>query len=117
MTKALAYSPELGSSAQPWTLELNTLSGIRLAGGVRSLALADDVPEAGAVVVVGATVVVVGATVVGGAVVGGAVDKPIPSAPRNVQPKGAVGLGDHTGGLLEAKRRAQQKIKQQQEQN
>jgi hypothetical protein len=51
------------------------------------------------------------------AVVGGAVDKPIPSAPRNIEPKGAVGLGEHTGGLLEAKRRAQQKIKQQQEQN
>ena len=48
-------------------------------------------------------------------VVGGAVDKPIPSAPKNVEPKGAVGFGEHTGGLLEAKRRAQQKIKQQQE--
>jgi Ca-activated chloride channel family protein len=51
------------------------------------------------------------------AVVGGATDKPIPSAPKNIEPKGAVGLGQHTGGLLEAKRRAQQKIKQQQEQN
>ncbi len=49
------------------------------------------------------------------AVVGGAVDKPIPSAPKKIEPKGAVGLGEHTGGLLEAKRRAQQKIKQQQE--
>jgi uncharacterized membrane protein len=48
------------------------------------------------------------------AVVGGAVDKPIPAA-RKVEPKGAVALGEHTGGLLEAKRRAQQKIKQQQE--
>ena len=48
-------------------------------------------------------------------VVGGATDKPIPSAPKSVQPKGAVGFGEHTGGLLEAKRRAQQKIKQQQE--
>ena len=48
-------------------------------------------------------------------VVGGAVDKPIPSAPREVQPKGAVGLGDHTGGLFEAKRRAQEKIRQKQE--
>ena len=45
-------------------------------------------------------------------VVGGAVDKPIPSAPKRVEPKGAVGFGEHTGGLLEAKRRAQQKIKQ-----
>jgi hypothetical protein len=49
------------------------------------------------------------------AVVGGAVDKPIPSAPKEVHPKGAVGLGEHTGGLLEAKRRAQQKIRQKQE--
>ena len=48
-------------------------------------------------------------------VVGGAVDKPIPSAPKRIDPKGAVGFGEHTGGLLEAKRRAQQKIKQQQE--
>ena len=48
-------------------------------------------------------------------IVGGAVDKPIPSAPRRVEPKGAVGFGEHTGGLLEAKRRAQQKIKQKQE--
>jgi uncharacterized membrane protein len=47
--------------------------------------------------------------------VGGAVEKPIPSAPKNLTPKGAVGLGEHTGGLLEAKRRAQQKIKQKQE--
>ncbi|HEX4056182.1 MAG TPA: hypothetical protein VHX86_18130 [Tepidisphaeraceae bacterium] len=50
------------------------------------------------------------------AIVGGAVDKPIPAAQKNVEPKGAVGLGEHTGGLLEAKRRAQQKIKQKQEQ-
>jgi hypothetical protein len=48
-------------------------------------------------------------------VVGGAVDKPIPSAPKRIEPKGAVGFGEHTGGLLEAKRRAQQKIKQKQE--
>jgi len=48
-------------------------------------------------------------------VVGGAVDKPIPSAPKRIEPKGAVGIGEHTGGLLEAKRRAQQKIKQKQE--
>jgi hypothetical protein len=46
------------------------------------------------------------------AVVGGAVDKPVPSGPARGEPKGAVGLGEHTGGLLEAKRRAQQKIRQ-----
>lgn len=48
-------------------------------------------------------------------IVGGAIDKPIPSAPQRVEPKGAVGLGEHTSGLLKAKQRAQQKIKQQQE--
>ena len=48
-------------------------------------------------------------------VVGGAVDKPVPKGAARGEPKGAVGLGEHTGGLLEAKRRAQQKIKQQQE--
>jgi hypothetical protein len=46
-------------------------------------------------------------------VVGGASNKPIPSAPKRIEPKG--GMGDHTGGLLAAKRRAQEKIKQQQE--
>jgi uncharacterized membrane protein len=49
------------------------------------------------------------------ALVGGAVDKPIPSAPKKIEPKGAVGLGEHTGGLLQAKRRAQQKIKEKEE--
>jgi uncharacterized membrane protein len=48
-------------------------------------------------------------------VVGGATDKPIPSAPKKVEPKGGVGLGEHTGGLLAAKRRAQQKIKEQEQ--
>jgi hypothetical protein len=47
-------------------------------------------------------------------VVGGATDKPIPSAPKRIQPKGFA-EGDHTGGLLAAKRRAQEKIRQQQE--
>jgi uncharacterized membrane protein len=51
------------------------------------------------------------------AVVGGAVDKPVPTSGRHVQPKGAVGLGEHTGGLLEAKRRAQLKIRQKEEGN
>jgi hypothetical protein len=49
------------------------------------------------------------------AVVGGALNKPVPAAVKNVQPKGAIGLGEHTGGLLEAKRRAQIKIKQKEE--
>jgi hypothetical protein len=44
--------------------------------------------------------------------VGGASEKPIPSAPKKVEPKGApAGPGSHTGSLLEAKRRAQQQIK------
>ncbi len=46
-------------------------------------------------------------------VVGGATEKPIPSAPKKIEPKGAppTGPGSHTGSLLEAKRRAQQQIK------
>ena len=42
-------------------------------------------------------------------VVGGATNKPIPSAPKKIEPKGGSG---HTGSLLEAKRRAQQQIRQ-----
>jgi hypothetical protein len=49
------------------------------------------------------------------AVVGGAVDKPVPTGAMRSEPKGAIGLGEHTGGLLEAKRRAQQKIRMKQE--
>jgi len=49
------------------------------------------------------------------AVVGGAVDKPVPPPPRKIEPKGAVGLGQHTSGLLEAKRRAQQKIREKEQ--
>jgi hypothetical protein len=44
-------------------------------------------------------------------VVGGATDKPIPPAPKKVEPKGAPAQGDRMGGLLEAKRRAQQQIR------
>src|SRR5207248_1268816 len=41
--------------------------------------------------------------------VGGASDKPLPAAPKKIEPKGApAGPGGHTGSLLEAKRRAQQ---------
>ncbi len=47
-------------------------------------------------------------------IVGGATDKPVPPPPKNVQPKGVL-PGDHTGGLLEAKRRAQQKIREKEE--
>ncbi|MGB7159794.1 MAG: hypothetical protein WBD40_17135 [Tepidisphaeraceae bacterium] len=45
-------------------------------------------------------------------VVGGATDKPIPKAPKKVEPKGAPGAGGHTGSLLEAKRRARQQMEQ-----
>lgn len=41
-------------------------------------------------------------------VVGGATSKPIPAPPKKIEPKGLRG---HTGSLLEAKRRAQQQIK------
>ncbi len=45
-------------------------------------------------------------------VVGGATDKPIPPPPKKIEPKGAPSTGSHTGGLLEAKRRAQQQIRE-----
>ncbi len=49
-------------------------------------------------------------------VVGGATDKPLPSAPKKIEPKGQqAGKADTMGGLMEAKRRAQQKIKDQEE--
>ena len=49
-------------------------------------------------------------------VVGGATDKPVPPPPKKVEPKGTrAGPGEHTGGLLEAKRRAQQQIKKKEE--
>jgi hypothetical protein len=48
--------------------------------------------------------------------VGGASDKPVPAAPKKIEPKGAPGgTGGHTGSLLEAKRRAQQQIKQKEQ--
>jgi uncharacterized membrane protein len=43
-------------------------------------------------------------------VVGGASDKPIPSAPKKIEPKGGTSGG--MGNLMEAKRRAQQKIRE-----
>ncbi len=46
---------------------------------------------------------------------GGATDKPIPPPPKKIEPKGAPGAGGHTGSLLEAKRRAQQQIKQKEQ--
>jgi hypothetical protein len=49
-------------------------------------------------------------------VVGGATNKPVPSAPKNVQPKGMpAGAGEHLGGLMAAKRRAQQQIKEKEQ--
>jgi hypothetical protein len=49
-------------------------------------------------------------------VVGGATAKPMPSAPKDPKPKGASpGPGGHTGSLLEAKRRAQQKIREKEQ--
>jgi len=46
-------------------------------------------------------------------VVGGATNRPIPSAPKKTEGAGA-GTG-YTGSLLEAKRRAQQKIKEKEQ--
>jgi hypothetical protein len=49
-------------------------------------------------------------------VVGGATDKPVPAAPKKPEPKGMqAGPGGHMGGLMEAKRRAQQAIKQKEQ--
>jgi uncharacterized membrane protein len=48
-------------------------------------------------------------------VVGGATAKPIPPPPKKIEPKGAPAPGAHTGSLLEAKRRAQQKIKEREQ--
>jgi hypothetical protein len=49
-------------------------------------------------------------------VVGGATDKPVPPPPRKVEPKGAQPAGDGMSSLMQAKRRAQQKIKEQENQ-
>ncbi len=50
-------------------------------------------------------------------VVGGATDKAIPTAPKDPKPKGTTTTdGGHTSSLLEAKRRAQQKIKEKEDQ-
>jgi uncharacterized membrane protein len=49
-------------------------------------------------------------------VVGGATSKPIPPAPKNIEPKGMpAGSGEHLGGLMAAKKRAQQQIKKKEE--
>lgn len=49
-------------------------------------------------------------------VVGGASDKPLPAAPKKIEPKGGSGSGaGHTGSLLEAKRRAQRQIKEKEQ--
>ncbi len=44
-------------------------------------------------------------------VVGGATDAPLPPPPKKATPQGATPASDTTGSLLEAKRRAQQKIR------
>ena len=45
-------------------------------------------------------------------VVGGATNKPVPPPPKKIEPKGMpAGSGEHIGGLMAAKRRAQQQIK------
>jgi len=44
-------------------------------------------------------------------IVGGATDKPIPPAPKKVEPKGIQSPGGGMSNLMEAKRRAQKKIR------
>jgi uncharacterized membrane protein len=48
-------------------------------------------------------------------VVGGASNKPIPAAPKKTEKAGAGAGAGYTGSLLEAKRRAQQKIKEKEQ--
>jgi len=48
-------------------------------------------------------------------VVGGATNRPIPAAPKKQEPAGAGAGAGYTGSLLEAKRRAQQKIKEKEQ--
>jgi hypothetical protein len=49
-------------------------------------------------------------------VVGGATNKPVPPPPKVVQPKGMPGgAGEHLGGLMAAKRRAQQQIREREQ--
>jgi hypothetical protein len=48
-------------------------------------------------------------------VVGGATDKPLPSAPKKAEPKGGPAVTDTLGGLMAAKRRAQQQIRDKEE--
>jgi len=49
-------------------------------------------------------------------VVGGATDKPIPPAPKKIEPKGAPqGPGASLGGLMAAKKRAQEQIRKKEE--
>jgi hypothetical protein len=49
--------------------------------------------------------------------VGGASNKPIPPPPKKIEPKGAPsGPGEHMGSLLEAKRRAQRKMQDDEKQ-
>ena len=44
--------------------------------------------------------------------VGGATNKAVPAPPKNVQPKGLPkAAGEHLGGLMAAKKRAQQQIR------
>jgi hypothetical protein len=51
-----------------------------------------------------------------GSLVGGATDKPLPAAPKKIEPKGlSGGPVDSMGGLMAAKRRAQQQIKEKSE--
>jgi uncharacterized membrane protein len=48
-------------------------------------------------------------------VVGGATDKPVPPPPKKIQPKGQQPEGSSMGGLMAAKKRAQEKIREKEQ--
>jgi uncharacterized membrane protein len=48
-------------------------------------------------------------------VMGGAKDKPLPSAPKKIEPKGAPPAGSSMSSLMAAKKRAQEQMKQKEE--
>jgi hypothetical protein len=48
-------------------------------------------------------------------VVGGAKDRPVPPPPKKIQPKGQQGEANTMGGLMAAKRRAQEKIREKEQ--
>jgi hypothetical protein len=50
-------------------------------------------------------------------IVGGATDKPVPPPPKKIQPKGQQPEGGSMSGLMAAKKRAQDKIREKEQDN